>query len=409
MVRSSPLTPGVHVVQRETQLQGNGNEHGLACPQDPRGQAVALEEQPKHAGRGVPVAQANGFPLPSGYRPPDPGPQPRISFQPGWEQAVRSAQRISGETPHLDFHPYIQLWFGICLAPSPATTEEERQVRRTAGSSSGDDGGVDAPKETVRRGTLLTVSGPVQSALQKEGMQRAALGLLRSHLERLPSLLLTFTDKSRDLSDPTKSRDCPSCDWKDEKPCRQRDPEDAPQTRPETNPLGELTGYPLGEVSGVVQCRGSHSHPSLRCGKAFLGPGTLQSFLQPLLCVREGRAGWASAIEGIPSHLPLGRIRGPGSGAMEQMPRERREPWLPADQDGFKVQAELLRAASRAEQRLRSGEGQAAQLSLVTSSDRPMGIDSPEGAARLGISILQTGSSSLRNIPSDVLVTGVFE
>ena len=31
-------------------------------------------------------------------------------------------QRISGETPRLDFHPYIQLWFGICLAPSPATT-----------------------------------------------------------------------------------------------------------------------------------------------------------------------------------------------------------------------------------------------------------------------------------------------
>lgn len=65
----------------------------------------------------------------------------------------------------------------------------------------------------------------------------------------------------------------------------------------------QLTGYPLGEVSGVVQCRGSHSHPSLRCGKAFLGPGTLQNFLQPLLHVREGRAGWASAIEGIPSHL----------------------------------------------------------------------------------------------------------
>lgn len=84
------------------------------------------------------------------------------------------------------------------------------------------------------------VSGPVHSALQKEGMQRAALGRLRSHLEMPPSLLLTFTDQSRDLSDPTKSRDCPSCDWKDEKPCRQRGPEDAPQTCPETNTLGEV-------------------------------------------------------------------------------------------------------------------------------------------------------------------------
>ena len=53
---------------------------------------MALEEQPKRSGSGVPGAQAQGFPLPSGYRPPDPGPQPRISFQLGWEQAVRSAQ-----------------------------------------------------------------------------------------------------------------------------------------------------------------------------------------------------------------------------------------------------------------------------------------------------------------------------
>lgn len=53
----------------------------------------------------------------------------------------------------------------------------------------------------------------------------------------------------------------------------------------------QLTSYPLGEVSVVVQCRGSHFRPSLRCDKAFLRPGTPQSFLQPPLHVGE-RKGW---------------------------------------------------------------------------------------------------------------------
>ena len=54
-------------------------------------------------------------------------------------------------------------------------------------------------------------------------------------------------------------------------------------------------------------------------------------------------------------------------------------------------------------------EGRGVQLSLCSPpAPGPRASDSPGGAARLGI-ILQTGSSSLRKIPSDVRVTGVFE
>ena len=85
-------------------------------------------------------------------------------------------------------------------------------------------------------------------------MQRAALGLLRFHLEMPLSLLLTFTDQSRGSSRPTKGRDCPSCGWKGEKPCGQRAPEDAPQTCPETRTLGEVWRAKLSISLVTISC-----------------------------------------------------------------------------------------------------------------------------------------------------------